>query len=357
MTAKDSPKEKMESSTRKIVPSKEEVLEAAERIKRYVHFTKKVTCKSVDDIAGASLFFKPENLQKVGAFKFRGACNAVFSLSEEEAFRGVLTHSSGNHAQALALAARTRGIPAYIVMPETAPKVKVAAVKGYGGRITFCKPTLAAREETAARVMEETGAAFIHPYNDGRIIAGQATAAKELLDEVPDLDYLIAPVGGGGLLSGTALAAKYFAPGVTVYGAEPLGADDAARSLKAGVLIPSEGPKTIADGLLTSLGDLTFSILKEELSDIFTVAEESIVYAMSLIWERMKLVVEPSGAVPLAAVLERAGVVFGEGADGSSKTGAGAGAGEGAPGENPFAGKRVGIIISGGNVDLGKLPF
>ncbi len=308
----------------------EDLEAAAERIKPYAHRTPVLTCGQINAITGAQLYFKCENFQKVGAFKFRGATNAVFSLTDEEAKKGVATHSSGNHAQALALAARTRGIEAFIVMPENAPQVKVAGVRGYGGEVIFCEPTLKAREQMLDQTVERTGAAVVHPYNDLRVIAGQATAAMELIDQVPDLEIIMAPVGGGGLLSGTALATRYLQPGAKVIAAEPAGADDAYRSFKAGKLIPSENPHTIADGLLTSLGAITFPLIKEHVDDVLTVTETNVVRAMKLTFERMKIVVEPSGAVPLAAVLERPEL---------------------------FAGKRVGMIVSGGNVDLGRLPW
>ena len=307
----------------------ESVKEAHERIKPYIHRTPVLTCESLNNLLGADLFFKCENFQKVGAFKFRGASNAVFSLSDEEAKKGVATHSSGNHAQALSLAAKLRGIRATIVMPRTAPQVKIEAVKGYGAEIVFCEPTLEAREAGLEKVIARQGSVFIHPYNDPRIIAGQATAAKELLEEVPDLDIVMAPVGGGGLLSGTSLSARHLSPGTRIIGAEPKGADDAHRSLKAGKIIPSVDPKTIADGLLTSLGDLTFPIIKKNVERIVTVTDKAIIGAMRLIWERMKIVIEPSAAVPLAAILEK-GFDYGE--------------------------KRIGVILSGGNVDLDSLP-
>lgn len=307
-----------------------DVRSAAERIRPYAHRTPVMTCQSLNDRVGAQVFMKCENLQKVGAFKFRGACNAVFSLSESEARRGVATHSSGNHAQALALAARMRGIPAYIVMPSNAPAVKRAAVAGYGGIITLCEPTLAARESTLAQVVAETGAEIVHPYNDARVIAGQGTAALELLEEVPDLDVIMAPVGGGGLLSGTAIAAKALSPAIRVIAGEPAGADDAFRSLAAGQIVPSIKPQTIADGLLTSLGDLTFPIIRAHVEQIATVSEEAIIAAMKFVWERAKLVVEPSGVVPLAVLWED--VV-------------------------DLRGLRVGVIVSGGNVDLDHLPW
>jgi threonine dehydratase len=313
-----------------VTPTLADVRQAAARIRPYAHRTPILTCASLDEAVGAQVFMKCENLQKVGAFKFRGACNAVFSLSDEEAARGVATHSSGNHAQALALAARLRGIPAYIVMPENAPAVKKAAVAGYGGQITVCKPTLQARELTLAQVVQESDAMVVHPYNNYQVIAGQGTAALELLEEVPDLDAVIAPVGGGGLLSGTAIAARGLAPRVRVLGAEPEMADDAFRSLRAGRILPSENPKTIADGLLTSLGTLTFPIIQQHVEGIVTVSEAGIIAVMKFIWERAKIVIEPSAAVPVAVLWERA---------------------------IELNGLRVGVILSGGNVDLERLPW
>lgn len=303
---------------------------AAERIRPYAHRTPVLTCASLDQQVGAQVFMKCENLQKVGAFKFRGACNAVFSLTDEEAACGVATHSSGNHAQAVALAARLRGIPAYIVMPENAPAVKKTAVGGYGGQITFCEPTLEARETTTEQIVKETGATIVHPYNDYRVIAGQGTAALELFAEVPDLDVIIAPVGGGGLLSGTAIAAKGTSPDVRVIAAEPEMADDAYRSLRAGHIIPSENPKTIADGLLTSLGDKTFPIIQQYVEQIVMVSETAILESMKFIWERAKIVIEPSAAVPVALLWER---------------------------KIDLGDLRVGVILSGGNVDLDRLPW
>ena len=311
-------------------PTHADVLEAAARIRPFAHRTPVLTCATLDRLTGAQLFFKCENLQKVGAFKFRGACNAVMSLPPEAAAAGVATHSSGNHAAALALAARLRGMAAYIVMPDNAPRVKREAVAGYGGIIRLCAPTLAAREAALAQVVRETGAAFVHPYNDPRVIAGQGTAALELLAEAPALDTIVAPVGGGGLLSGTALAAEGAASDARIIGAEPAGADDACRSLREGRIVPSVDPRTMADGLLTSLGDLTFAVIRRRVERIVTVSEPGIAAAMRLIWERMKLVVEPSSAVALAALLE---------------------------GDVDMAGRRVGIILSGGNVELGKLPW
>ncbi|MBA7562360.1 L-threo-3-hydroxyaspartate ammonia-lyase [subsurface metagenome] len=303
---------------------------AAERIRPYAHQTPVLTCASFNAMVGAELFFKCENLQKVGAFKFRGAANAVFSLPETKAAKGVTTHSSGNHAQALALAARLRGIPAHIVMPENSPKVKVAAVRGYGARIIFCPSTQKDREQTLEKVVAETGATFIHPYNNLRIIAGQGTCALELIGEIPGLDIVMAPVGGGGLLSGTALCCHYLDPGIQVIAGEPKGADDAFRSIRDGRIYPSENPITIADGLRTSLGSLTFPIIHRYVEKIVTVEEESIVTAMRHIWERMKILIEPSAAVPFAAVLE---------------------------GTFQVRDKRIGIILSGGNLDLDTLPW
>lgn len=313
-----------------MTPTLGDIRQAAARIRPYAHHTPVLTNASLNQQVGAQVFLKCENLQRVGAFKFRGACNAVFSLTDEEAARGVATHSSGNHAQALALAARLRGVPAYIVMPENAPAVKKAAVAGYGGQITFCAPTLQARETALARVVQETNAMVVHPYNNAQVIAGQGTATLELLEEIPDLDAIIAPVGGGGLLSGTAIAAKGLSPHMRVLGAEPEMADDAHRSLQAGRILPSEQPRTVADGLLTSLGTLTFPILQQNVEQIVTVSEAGIIAAMKFIWERAKLVIEPSAAVPVAVLWER---------------------------RVDLSGLRVGVILSGGNVDLDRLPW
>jgi threonine dehydratase len=276
---------------------------AHERIRPLIHRTPVMTCATLDAMCGRRLFFKCENLQRVGAFKFRGACNAVLSLSDAEAVRGVCTHSSGNHAQALARAARERGIHAWIVMPSTASSIKRLAVEGYGGTVIECEPTLEARETTAAAVMADTGATFIHPYDDPRIIAGQATTAIELIEQVDDLDAIVTPIGGGGLMSGTCLSASAIKPGIRLIGAEPAGADDAARSLASGTLIPQTAPDTICDGLLTSLSDLTWSILSTHLETILRVRDEQVLAAMQLLWERAKCVVEPSSAIVLAAVL------------------------------------------------------
>jgi threonine dehydratase len=312
------------------IPRFADIMAAAEAIAPHVHRTPVLTSRQIDAISGAHLFFKCENFQKVGAFKFRGATNAVMSLSEEQRSHGVVTHSSGNHAAALAHAAVSRGVKAFIVIPSSAPEVKKRAVAGYGAEITFCEPTLKAREAAAAEVMASTGATMIHPFDNFYIIAGQGTAAMEMLNDMPAPDAVIAPVGGGGLLSGTAIAVRHLAPAAKIYGAEPLLADDAARSLHSGSLQPALPPATIADGLLTSLCERTFTVLRENVTDVLTVTEAQIVEAMRLIWERMKIVIEPSSAVPLAAVLANSTL---------------------------FSGKRVGVILSGGNVDLAKLPF
>jgi threonine dehydratase len=312
------------------LPEYSDIEHAHQTIRNYAHRTPVLTSSGIDKIVGASLFFKCENFQKVGAFKFRGACNAVFSLSQEEMEMGVATHSSGNHAAALALAAKMRGIPAHIVMPETSPEIKKKAVAGYGAQITFCKPTLQSRENTLAKVVKETGAIEIHPYNNFYVIAGQGTAARELIEDAGEFDIILAPVGGGGLLSGTAISAKQLLPDCKVIAAEPAGADDAFRSFHSKSLVPSVNPKTIADGLLTSLGERNFKIILEKVDDVVTVSEEKIVEAMRLIWERMKIIIEPSSAVPLAAILE---------------------------GKVDVKKKKAGIILSGGNLDLGKLPF
>lgn len=311
-------------------PSFEDIRQAAARIRPYIHRTPVITCRSLDERVGALVFLKCENLQKVGAFKFRGASNAVFSLTDEQAASGVATHSSGNHAQALALAARLRGIPAHIVMPRNAPAIKQAAVAGYGGLITLCEPTLQAREATLEEVCKRTGAVVVHPYNDERVIAGQGTAALELLEDVPDLQVIITPVGGGGLLSGTALTAAGMAPQMRVMAGEPSGADDAFRSLQEGRILPSLQPKTIADGLLTSLGPLTFPIIRDHVEQIVTVSEEAIIESMRFIWERAKLIIEPSAAVAVAVLWE---------------------------GKVDLADLNVGVILSGGNLDLDHLPW
>jgi len=311
-------------------PTLDDIRDAAQRIKPYAHRTPVMTNESLNQRVGARVSLKCENFQKVGAFKFRGACNAVFSLSDEEAARGVSTHSSGNHAQALALAAKLRGIPAYIVMPSNAPQVKKDAVAGYSRQITFCEPTLQARESTLANIAGMTGSTVIHPYDNERVIAGQGTATLELMDSTPGLDVIIAPVGGGGLLSGTAIAATELKKGIRVIAGEPEMADDAFRSLQAGKIFPSTNPKTIADGLLTSLGKLTFPIIQQRVEQIVTVSEQGIVDSMKFIWERAKLVIEPSAAVAIAVLWEK---------------------------KVNLSGLKVGVILSGGNVDLGKLPW
>jgi threonine dehydratase len=310
-------------------PTIDDIRQAHTRIAPHIRRTPVLTSALLDRETGAQLFFKCENFQKAGAFKSRGACNAVFSMSDVEAHRGVATHSSGNHAAALARAAALRGISAHIVMPNNSPKPKQAAVAGYGGQIVLCEPTLEARERTCRVLMETTGASLIHPYNDDRIIAGQGTAALELLEEVPDLDIVMAPVGGGGLLSGTALAVKAVRPKARVIGAEPQQANDVAESIKAGRIV-SKPANTIADGLRTLLGERTFPIIRDQVDEITTVSEQGIVSAMRRLWEIAKIVVEPSGAVSFAAVREH---------------------------PQTFAGKRVGIILSGGNVDLDHLPW
>jgi threonine dehydratase len=300
------------------------IAEAHNRIKPFIHQTPVLTSTSLDEIAGCNLFFKAENFQKVGAFKSRGAMNAILNLTREQRARGVATHSSGNHAQALSRAAKIMGTKAYIVMPRTAPQIKKQGVIGYGGEIFECEPTLRSREETLLKVVEEKGAHVIHPFNNFDVIAGQATAAKEFFEEINYLNYLLTPVGGGGLVSGSGLAAKYFSPQTVVVGAEPEGADDAYRSLQSGMIEPSQAD-TVADGLLTSLGDKTFPIIQETVKKIITVSDVEIITAMRMLWERLKIIVEPSAAVPFAAVLKEKG---------------------------RFRNKNVGIIISGGNVDL-----
>ena len=312
-----------------MIPDKKQLIQARERIHSYIHKTPVLTSKSINEIVGADLHFKCENFQKMGAFKMRGAANALLQLSEAEKQRGVTTHSSGNFAQAVALSAKLTGTKATIVMPSNAPAVKKKAVLGYGAKVIDCEPTLEAREQTAQRVVNETGATLLHPYNCYNVIAGNSTATQELLEQTDHLDAIIAPIGGGGLISGTALAAHYFSNAIT-YGSEPKGADDAYRSFKSGKLIPMINPNTIADGLRTSLGDKGFPIIQKYVTDIFTVEEHEIIDALQLIWERMKIIIEPSCAVPLAAIIKNKEI---------------------------FKNKSVGIIITGGNVDLKKLPF
>ena len=325
------------------LPSPADVARAAERIRPLVRRTPVLTASSLDALFGARLFFKCENFQRVGAFKFRGASNAVRSLSTEQAVRGVATHSSGNHGAALALAARQRGVTCTVVVPRNAPSVKLAAVRGYGANVILCEPTLEARETTLAEVVAKAGATVVHPYDDARVIAGQGTAALELLAEVPDLDVVLIPIGGGGLAAGTVLAALSMSKGngasrARVVAVEPAGADDALRSLKTGERLPSVAPRTIADGLLTGLGERNFVLLQRHLDDIVRVSEDAIVRAMRFVWERMKIVVEPSAAVPLAALTEEA-------LEGSDVV------------EGTLRGKRIGIVLSGGNVDLDRLHW
>lgn len=312
------------------VPTIQDIQETHEAIQGMIHRTPVMTSSQLDAMSGAQLYFKCENFQKIGAFKMRGGASAAVRLTEAEKARGIATHSSGNHAQAVARAAQVMGIPAYIVMPQNAPSIKKAATAGYGATIVECAPTLEARETTLKEVVADTGATFIHPYNDYNVIAGQATAALEMLADMPSPDIVMAPIGGGGLMSGTALTTRYLLPHVELIGAEPKAVDDAYRSFTSGTIQLNTSIDTIADGLRTNLGEKTFAIIKAHLDDILTVTEESIVTAMRLIWERMKIIIEPSCAVPFAAVLS-----------------------------NPdrFAGKTVGIILTGGNVDLEKLPF
>ena len=308
--------------------TKQDILNAHERIKPFIHKTPVLTSRSINKFTGAEVYFKCENFQKIGAFKIRGGMNAVLSLPREKQQKGIATHSSGNHAQAIAFAAREVGTKAYIVMPENSPKVKVEAVRGYGAEIFFCEPNQQAREKLLNEVVEKTGAEFIHPYNDYRVITGQATAAKEFIEEINSLDHIITPVGGGGLLSGTLLSVHYFSPSTIVYAGEPEGAADAVLSLKSDKIEKAPYVKTIADGLLTTLGDKTFPIIKNHVKDILTVTDEEIIAAMRLVYERMKIIVEPSGIVPFAALLKNRSI---------------------------FENKRIGVIFSGGNVELGKL--
>lgn len=313
-----------------IIPNYEDVQIAHERIKPYIHKTPVLTSRFLNELTGASLFFKCENLQKAAAFKVRGACNAVFGLTDEEAAVGVATHSSGNHALSLSYAAGQRGIPVTVVMPRTAPQAKKDAVIGYGGVIVECEPSTSSREAVFADVVAHTGADFVHPYNDPRVIAGQATCSKELVDQVDNLDIVVAPIGGGGMISGTCLTLSNIAPNIKIYAAEPVNADDAARSFKAGHIIADDAPNTVADGLKVPLKDLTWHFVKNHVTDILTASEEEIVAAMKLIWLRMKIIVEPSSAVALAIILKNPTI---------------------------FKDKRIGVILTGGNVDLDKLPW
>jgi threonine dehydratase len=311
-------------------PNKQNIIDAHERIKNQIHRTPILTSHSLNEIFECRLFFKCENFQKIGAFKFRGASNAILTLSEDKLINGVATHSSGNHAAALALAAKIKNLPSYIVMPHTAPEIKKKAVAGYGAKIIFSEPLLQSRLETLNKVVNDTGAVVIPPFDDYAVIEGQATCAKEIFEELRDLDFIIAPVGGGGLLSGTCLSTKYFSPSTKIIGAEPKGADDAFRSLRDNVIYPSNSPQTICDGLLTSLSEKTFGIIKNNVDEIITVDENSIVDSMKMIWERMKIIIEPSSAVVLAVVSEN---------------------------KNKFKNKNTALILSGGNVDLNNLPW
>lgn len=310
--------------------TKDQLLDILREVGKYTHHTPVLTSRHINSISGAELYFKCENFQRMGAFKMRGAINAVQKLNERDRKKGVVTHSSGNFAQALSLAAKNLGIPAYIVMPTSAPEVKKQAVKSYGGRITLCPPTLTDREETAGNIISKTGASFIHPSDNSDVINGNATAGIEFFKDYPELELIIAPVGGGGLLAGTALAAKYFSQNAGVIGAEPFEADDAYRSFQSGKIEGNTTTNTIADGLKTVLGEKNFPIIKELVREIIRVQEAEIIPAMRLIWERMKIIVEPSSAVALAGVLRE---------------------------KEKFKEKKVGIILSGGNVDLQNLPF
>ncbi len=312
------------------VPTFDDVIAAHDRIRPYIHRTPVLTSSYFNELTGAELFFKCENFQKAGAFKVRGACNAVFGLTDEQARAGVCTHSSGNHALSLSYAAGRRGIPCNVVMPRTAPQAKKDAVRGYGGVITECEPSTSSREEVFAQVQARSGGDFVHPYNDPRVIAGQATCSREVMEQVEGLDAVIAPIGGGGMISGTCLTLSTIAPGVDIYAAEPLNADDAYRSFKAGHIIADDAPETVADGLKVPLKDLTWHFVSNHVTDIFTATEDEIIEAMKLTWKRMKIVMEPSCAVPLATILKNKDV---------------------------FRGRRVGVIITGGNVDLDNLPW
>ncbi len=312
------------------IPVREDILATYHKIKDRIHRTPVLSSSMINEMIGSKLFFKCENFQKIGAFKARGAINASLSLSNSQLKKGIATHSSGNHAQAIAYSANQLKTKAYVVMPVNSPKVKIIAVKGYGAEIIYCEPTLEAREHELKRVVKETGAYFIHPYNDYDVIAGQATVAFEFIEQVESLDVIITPVGGGGLLSGTCLARNYFSADTKIYAGEPEGANDAFKSLAKGKIVPSVKPVTIADGLLTSLGTLTFPIIQKNIEKIILVSDKDIIMAMKLIWERMKIIVEPSAAVSLAAVFKE---------------------------KELFENFKIGVILSGGNVDLNQLPF
>jgi len=311
-------------------PTYDDVIAAHERIAPYIHRTPVMTSSYINSLVGAELFFKCENFQKAGAFKARGASNAVFGLTDEQAAKGVATHSSGNHGTCLSYAAGRRGIPCTVVMPRTAPQAKKDAVRGYGGRVVECEPSTSSREAVFAEVVAETGAEFVHPYNDLRVITGQATCSRELMEQVEGLTSVVAPIGGGGMVSGTCLTLSTIAPQVKIYAAEPEQADDAYRSFKAGYIIADDAPETVADGLKVPLKENTWHYVQNHVTDILTASEEEIVEAMKLIWKRMKFVMEPSSAVPLATILKN---------------------------KELFAGQRIGVIITGGNVDLDKLPW
>lgn len=312
------------------IPTFSQIQAAHEAIKPYIHKTPVISNQSINKIAGATIYFKCENFQKIGAFKMRGASYATLTLTEAEKANGIATHSSGNHAQAVALSAKNHGIKAYIVMPRTAPIIKRNATAGYGAEIITCEPHIASRKEHLDKVVERTNATFIHPFDDYNVITGQATVAKELIEEVGVLDVMMAPIGGGGLMSGTALTTRYLLPNATILGAEPEEVNDAYLSYKKGEIIANKTINSLADGLLTNLSDKTFGIIKTHLDDVLLVTEEELVAAMRLIWERMKIIVEPSSAVPLAAILKQ---------------------------KERFAGKKIGLILTGGNVDVNKLPF
>lgn len=320
----------MKDTSDMYIPTLDDMLTAHARIKPHIHRTPVLTSSYFNDLTGAQLFFKCENFQKAGAFKVRGASNAVFGLSENEAAHGVCTHSSGNHALSLSYAAGRRGIPCNVVMPRTAPQAKKDAVRGYGGIITECEPSTTSREAVFADVQAATGGNFVHPYNDPRVIAGQGTCSKELMEQTDGLDMVIAPIGGGGMISGTCLTLSNLAPEVQIIAAEPEQADDAYRSFKAGHIIADDAPVTIADGLKVPLKDLTWHFVSNHVTDILTASEDEIIAAMKLTWQRMKIVIEASCAVPLATILKN---------------------------KDTFAGKRVGVIITGGNVDMDTLPW
>lgn len=311
-------------------PTKSDIEKAHERIQPYIHRTPVLTCESLNSMVGGELFFKPENFQKVGAFKMRGAANAVFSTPKDQRTRGFACHSSGNHGQAVARASQLAGVPAYIVMPKNSNKVKINAVKGYGAEVILCEPNDASRQSTCDEVVEGTGAQFVHPFDDYRIITGQATASKELIEDVEHLDFLTCPIGGGGLCAGTSLSAKYFGTNIQVIGSEPENVNDAFLSFQKGEIDPGHPKPTLADGLRTCVGEKTFAIIKDNVTDVLTVTEEEMIDAMKLVWERMKILIEPSCAVPFASILKH---------------------------KERFAGKRTGIILTGGNVDLNNLPF